>query len=47
MSIYNKYKNDALISFLWDKWDLLGYKDSPIDKTKDIFLYLFKNRIIL
>lgn len=47
ISIYNKYKNDVLISFLWDKWDLLGYKDSPIDKTKDIFLYLFKNRIIL
>lgn len=47
MSIYNKYKNDVLISFLWDKWDLLGYKDSPIDRDKDTFLYLFKNRIII
>ena len=47
IGIYKKYKNDTLISFLWDKWGLLGYKDSPIDCGKDNFLYLFKNRIIL
>lgn len=47
INIYKKYKNDTLISFMWDKWDLLGYKDSPIDCGKDNFLFLFKNRIIL
>lgn len=45
--LHNKYKNDCLITFLWDKGTLLDYKDSPIDKTKEIFLQLFKERIIL
>lgn len=45
--IHNKYKNECLISFLWDKENLLGYKDAPIDKTADIFLKLFKERVIL
>lgn len=45
--LYNKYKNDVLISFLWDKENLLNYKDSPIDQTPEIFLYLFKERILL
>ena len=37
--LYNKYKNDVLITFLWDKENLLNYKDSPIDQTPEIFLY--------
>ena len=45
--LYNKYKNDCLITFLWDKGTLLGYKSSPIDEGKDIFLQLFKERILL
>ena len=45
--IYMKYKNDVNISFLWDKDNVLGYKDSPIDCGADKFLYLFKNRIVL
>ena len=45
--IHNKYGNYITISFLWDKNNLLGYKDSPIDKTKEIFLELYKNRINL
>lgn len=44
-SIKQKYKNYVKISFLHDKWNLLDYKDSPSDKGKDIFEYLFKNRI--
>jgi hypothetical protein len=32
---------------MWDKGHLLGYKDSPIDDGKEIFLELFKERIIL
>ena len=47
MKIYRKYKNECLISFMWDKEDLLNYKSSPIDEGKDKFLYLFKERIIL
>ena len=45
--LHNKYKNDCVVSFLWDKGTLLGYKDSPIDCGKDIFLQLFKERILL
>ena len=47
IKLHNKYKNDCLITFLWDKGTLLGYKDSPIDQGKETFLQLFKERIIL
>lgn len=46
-TIHEKYKRYALISFAFDKWNLLGYKDSPIDCGKETFLELFNNRIIL
>lgn len=29
----------------WDKWGLLDIKDSPIDKGKEVFEYLLKNKI--
>lgn len=45
--IHNKYGKFVTISFLWDKENLLGYKDSPIDKSKEVFLELYKNRINL
>ena len=45
MSINDKYKPYVQISFLFDKNDLLDYKDSPIDKTKEIFLQLLQERI--
>lgn len=45
--LHNKYKNDCVVSFLWDKGTLLRYKDSPIDCSKDTFLQLFKERILL
>lgn len=45
--IHDKYENEILISIIWDKGNLLGYKDSPIDKGKDVYLKLFKERIIL
>jgi hypothetical protein len=47
VQIHNKYKNEILISFLWDKDEILGYKESPLDVDKEKFLYLFKKRIIL
>jgi hypothetical protein len=33
------------VSFMFDKWNLLEYKMSPIDNGKDIFLELFKKRV--
>lgn len=45
-NIYNKYKNRITISVLFDKWNLLGYKNSPLDCGKEAFLYLWRNRII-
>lgn len=46
-SIHTKYGGYVQISFLFDKSDLLNYKDSPIDKGKDVFMKLFKERIML
>lgn len=45
--INDKYSKYVKISFLFDKENLLDYKDSPIDKGKNIFLNLFENRIFL
>ena len=45
--LYNKYKNYIDISIIFDKKMITGYKDSPIDCGKDIFLKLFKERIKL
>lgn len=47
LKLRNKFKNYAVISFIFDKNNLLGYKDSPIDCGKETFLQLFKERIIL
>lgn len=45
--IHNKYGAYTQISFMFDRWDLLQYKSSPIDEGKDTFMELFKRRIIL
>ena len=47
IEINKKYSSIISISFMFDKWDMLDYKDSPIDKNKEIFLELFKRRIRL
>jgi len=46
-NIHNKFKTKATVSFLFDKYDLLGLKESPIDKGIDVFDFLFKNRFRL
>ena len=46
-SIYKKYGSLVNISFIFDKWNMLDYKDSPIDKDKETFLELFKRRVSL
>jgi len=46
-SIHQKYNNYVTVSFIFDKENLLGYKDSPIDRGAETFMKLFKNRIVL
>ena len=46
-NIHKKYGAYVHISYMFDKWDLLDYKDSPIDQGKDVFLELFKRRITI
>lgn len=46
-NIHKKYGMYVKISYMFDKWDLLDYKSSPIDHGKDIFLELFKRRITI
>ena len=43
----DKYKTIVTLSFIFDKHLYTGYKDSPVDKGKDIFLKLFNERIFL
>lgn len=47
IKLHSKYKNEVLISFIFDKNMVTDYKASPIDHGPDIFLKLFKERIIL
>ena len=47
ISYHNKNKNIVNVSFIFDKNMITGYKDSPIDCGPDIFLQLFKERIVL
>lgn len=46
-TLHLKYKNYVHLSFIFDKFMMTDYKDSPIDKGPEIFLKLFKERIIL
>ena len=47
ITLHTKYKNYCNISFIFDKKMITGYKDSPVDCGKEIFLTLFKERIVL
>lgn len=47
VKINEKFGNMVNISFVFDRNMVTGYKDSPIDCGKDIFLKLFKERVIL
>lgn len=45
LNLSNKFKQYVNVTFLFDTENLLDYKDSPIDKGKEIFFYLFNNRL--
>lgn len=47
LKLAKKYKNEINISCIFDKRKITGYKDSPIDCSKETFLQLFKERITL
>ena len=47
IKIRDKFKNDVLISFIFDKNMITGYKSSPIDEGPEKFLQLFEERIVL
>lgn len=47
LKLRNRYKSSVLISFMFDKNMITGYKSSPIDEGPEKFLELFKERIIL
>lgn len=46
-NINTKYSSKVQVSFMFDKWNLLKYKDSPIDEGKETFLTLFKERVVV
>ena len=43
----DKYKNYVTVSCMFDRNNYLDYKSSPIDHGRDVFLQMFKERIIL
>ena len=43
--ICNKYKGQATFYYIWDMDNLLGRKDSPFDKGKEVFEKLYRYRI--
>lgn len=45
--INKKYSKYVRISYIFDKWGILGYKSSPIDEGKEKFLELFDKRFSL
>jgi hypothetical protein len=45
--LHEKYGAMVQISYIFDQDNLLGYKDSPIDKGAEIFMQLFKERIVI
>lgn len=45
--IAKKFSPYVTVSVIFDEDNLLGYKDSPLDRGKEIFNHLFTNRIVL
>lgn len=43
--ICEKFYRIRPISYIYDKWDLLGEKDSPADKGDKIYKFLFEHRV--
>ena len=46
-SLHKKYGSYVQISYMFDKNDLIGYKDSPIDCGPEVFLQMFNERVVI
>lgn len=42
----SKFYKIRKVSYIWDKWDILGEKDSPADTTNKNYQFLFDNRVV-
>lgn len=47
IKLNEKFKKEVLVSFIFDKEMITGYKDAPIDKDAETFIKLYNERIIL
>jgi len=45
INLAKKVQNYCTVSIIFDKYNVLNYKDAPIDQGKEIFEFLFCNRI--
>lgn len=45
--INEQYKSKITLSFIYDKEGILGYKESPVDRGKEMFIELYQNRIYI
>lgn len=43
--ICNKFYGQKKVSYIWDKWGILGKKDSPADAPNKMYQFLFKYRV--
>ncbi len=43
--ICEKFYRTRPVSYIYDKWDLLGDKDAPVDKGDKIYQFLLKHRV--
>lgn len=46
-ALHTKYGAYAQISYMFDKEDLLGYKESPIDRGPEVFMQMFNERVVI
>ena len=46
-TLHKKYGNYVQISYLFDKKNLLGYKESPIDRGPEVFIQMFNERVVI
>ena len=46
-SLHQKYGAYVQISYMFDKENLLGYKESPIDRGPEIFMKMFNERVVI
>ena len=45
--LHEKYGMYVQFSYMFDRENLLGYKESPIDRGPEIFMQMFKERVVI